>query len=128
MAADLNAVGALNVSSAILILVGFHNMEACCIPPHIHTRAHARCTDKSYIFNSGSAALRTVTYLGFDEPLGRLNLGFTESPSVFGAHVRPYSQVGGLLQRLKAISKKKELILKHFHLFIYLFYKYCLLA
>lgn len=53
-----------------------------------------------------------MTYLGFDKPLGRLNLGFTESPSVFGAHVRPNSQVGGLLQGLQAIEKKKELISK----------------
>ena len=48
-----------------------------------------------------------MPYLGFDEPLGRLNLGFTESPSVFGAHVRPYSQVGRLLQGLKAIEQKR---------------------
>lgn len=113
MAANLNAGGALNVSSAILSLAGSHNMEAGC------------CTDRSYIFNSGSAALRTVTYLGFDEPLGRLNLGFTESPSVFGAHVRPYSQVGGLLQGLKAIQQKERV---NFKAFFFFFNKYCFVA
>lgn len=117
MAANLHAGGALNVSSAILILAGSHNMEACCVPPH----AHARCTDWSYILNSGSAALRSVTYLGFDEPLGRLDLGFTESPSVFGAHVRPYSQVGGLLQGLKAILKKKKVLISKLFLFCFFF-------
>lgn len=112
MAANLNAGGALSVSTASLILAGSHNMEACCIPPHTHTCV--RCTGRSYIFNSGSAALPTVTYLGFDEPLGRLNLGFAESPSVFGAHVRPHSQVGGLLQGLKAIFKKESVDFKVF--------------
>lgn len=74
----------------------------------MYSSTHARSTDRSYIFHPGSAALPTVTYLGFDEPLGRLNLGFAESPSVFGAHVRPHSQVGGLLQGLKAFFKKES--------------------
>lgn len=51
-------------------------------------------------------ALSAGTHLGFDEPLGRLDLGFTESSSVFGADVRPYSQVGGLLQGLKASENR----------------------
>lgn len=73
-------------------------MEPCC------TRLHTHNTHVT--LHSGSPALNAGTYLGFHQPLGRLNFGFTESPSVFGAHVRPYSQVGGLLQGLKASSKQ----------------------
>ena len=49
-----------------------------------------------------------MTYLGLDKPLGSLNLGLTESPSVLGTHIRPYCQVGGLLQSLGR-TKKQEI-------------------
>lgn len=79
-------------------------LDFCKFPQHgalLYTSSHAAQTDYIF-FNSGFPALKTVTYLGFDEPLGRLDLGLTESPSVFGTHVCPYSQVGWLLQGLKA--------------------------
>ena len=42
-----------------------------------------------------------LSYLGLDQPLDNLYLGLTESPSVLGTDVRPYGQVGGLLQGLQ---------------------------
>lgn len=51
---------------------------------------------------------KNTTYFGLDEPLGGLNLGFAESPSVLGAHVCPDRQVGGLLQSLREIETNRE--------------------
>ena len=40
------------------------------------------------------------THLGLHQPLGCLDLGFTERPPVLGTDVRPHCQVGGFLQSL----------------------------
>ena len=47
------------------------------------------------------------TYLSLDQPLSRLDLGLAERPSVLGAHVRPYREVGGLIQGLQGGGKTK---------------------
>ena len=41
------------------------------------------------------------TYLSLDQSLGHLDLGLAERPSVLRAHVRPYREVGGLIQGLR---------------------------
>ena len=41
------------------------------------------------------------SYLHFDQALHSLDLSFTEGPSVLGADVGPYSQVGWLIHRLQ---------------------------
>ena len=47
----------------------------------------------------------SLSYLGLDQSLGSLYLGLTERPSVLGADVRPYGQVGGLVQSLEGERK-----------------------
>lgn len=65
-----------------------------------------------------------MTYLGLDEPLGSLNLGLTESPSVLGTHICPYCQVGGFLQSLRG-GKWSRWIQSPFHIFIHFLAQVC---
>lgn len=81
------------------------SLQPHCIP--LHTQHGQR---KKWIFKSRLSALWNVTYLCLDEPLGSLNLGLTESPSVLGTHIRPYCQVGGLLQSLGTYKIRNESI------------------